>query len=224
MKEFFAGNPVSRDYRHLAHRLCQPQMNKLALIYFLYTLIVSVGSAIAGVVLAGVGSALISLCTGAFVFSLINISKNVYLGIQVKTNDLFYGFNHFVRALCINLLSGLYVVLWSLIPIVGPFIGMVKAYSYAMAAYIALDNPDMGYNDCITRSRELMNGNKWQLFCLGLSYIGWYILSCFTFGILSFWINPRMNQAYFLFYLKVSGIGYAVEEERERLENEAHNE
>ena len=64
MKEFFAGNPVSRDYRHLAHRLCQPQMNKLALIYFLYTLIVSVGSAIAGVVLAGVGSALISLCTG----------------------------------------------------------------------------------------------------------------------------------------------------------------
>ena len=221
MKEFFAGNPVSRDYRHMAHRLCQPQMSKLVLIYFLYFLIIGAGTVIGTLIIPAVGSLIVSVCTCAFVFSLINIAKNVYLGIQVQTNDLFFGFNHFVRALCINLLVGLYSFLWGLIPIVGPFIAMVKYYSYSMSTYIALDNPEMGYNDCITRSREMMNGNKWQLFCLEFSYIGWAILCSFTFGILYFWVAPRMQQAQFLFYLKVSGIGYGVELERERLENEA---
>lgn len=221
MKDFFAGNPVSRDYRHMAHRLCQPQMSKLALIYFLYSLIVSGGVVIANLIIPGVGSTLIALCTGAFVFSLINIAKNVYLGIQVQTNDLFFGFNHFVRALCINLLVGLYIFLWFLIPFVGIFIAIRKAFSYYLAPYIALDNPDMGYNDCITKSIEIMEGNRWQLFCLQFSYIGWRFLCDLTFGILSFWVMPRMQQAQFLFYLKVSGIGYGVELERERLENEA---
>ena len=221
MKDFFAGNPVSRDYRHMAHRLCQPQMNKLVLIYLVYFLLFVAATVIGAFIPMGIGSAAVSLCATAFVFSFINISKNVYLGIQVQTNDLFFGFNHFGRAVCINLLSGLYLVLWSLIPIVGPFIAIVKYYSYSMATYICLDNPEMGYNDCITRSREMMNGNKWQLFCLGFSYIGWVILCGFTFGILYFWVMPRMQQAQFLFYLKVSGIGYGVEEERERLENEA---
>ena len=67
-----------------------------------------------------------------------------------------------------------------------------------------------------------MDGNKWQLFWLGMSYLGWVILCTFTFGILYLWVAPKMQQASFLFYLKVSGIGYGVELERERLEREAN--
>ena len=40
MKDFFAGNPVSRDYRAMADKLCQPQMERLVVIYLIYTLII----------------------------------------------------------------------------------------------------------------------------------------------------------------------------------------
>ena len=83
-----------------------------------------------------------------------------------------------------------------------------------MATFIALDNPSMGYNECIRRSREMMDGHKWELFCLIFSYIGWMILCVLTLGILYFWVAPRMQQAQFLFYLKVSGIGHRVEFEK----------
>ena len=128
-------------------------------------------------------SLIISIVNLVVSFSLINIAKNVYLGIEVKTEDLLFGFKHFERAICINLLTSLYIILWCLIPIVGPFIAISKAYSYSMAAYIALDNPNMGYNDCISKSIEMMDGNKWNLFCLSISYIGWHILSAFTFEV-----------------------------------------
>ena len=217
MKQFFEGNPVSRDYRALASKLCQPQIGKLALIYFLYALI----TAVVGAIIPVVGGLLVALGTCAFAFSFINIAKNVYLGIKVKTGDLFSGFNDFGRAVLISLLMSLYLCLWSLIPIVGPFIALVKGFSYSLAPYIAIDNPNMGYNDCITRSREIMDGNKWQLFCIQFSYIGWLLLSLLTFGILLFWVQPRMEQANFLFYLKVTGIGLEVEKETEKLASEA---
>ena len=218
MKEFFAGNPLSRDYRHMAEKMCQPQMNKLAIIYLVYILLTAVVSA----VVPSIGSVLVSVCVGVFAFSLINISKNVYLGVEVKVEDLFSGFKDFTRAICINLLVGLYTLLWSLIPFFGPVIGIIKAYDYSMAVYIALDNPNMGYNDCITKSIKMMDGHKWRLFCLGLSYFGWVLLCVLTFGVLYLWVAPKMQQASFLFYLKVSGIGYGVELEKERLERETN--
>lgn len=213
MKNFFAGDLYASDYRKAAHEMCRSQMNNLALIYFIFVLLIGAAS----VIVPFVGSLVISVCSGAFIFSFISIAKNVYLGINVKVENLFDGFKEFGRAFVIYLLMEVYVLLWCLIPIVGPFIAMVKGYSYAMAPYIALDNPDMGYNDCITRSREIMDGHKWQLFCLMFSYIGWMILCSFTFGILYFWVAPRMQQAQFLFYLKITGIGYGVEVEREKI-------
>ena len=46
------------------------------------------------------------------------------------------------------------------------------------------------------------------------SYIGWILLCSLTFGILSLWVIPRMNQASYLFYLKVSGLGEKMESEQ----------
>jgi uncharacterized membrane protein len=76
-----------------------------------------------------------------------------------------------------------------------------------MAPYIAYHNPNMSANDCITESRKMMDGHKMRLFSLHLSFIGWYILSIFTFGILLLWIFPKVRYAEYLFYLDVSGKG-----------------
>ena len=113
----------------------------------------------------------------------------------------------------------LFTSLWSLLFLIP---GIVKSYAYSQALYIQAENPDMGWKECIDRSQKMMDGHKWRLFCLGMSYLGWAILCAFTFGILYLWVAPKMQQASFLFYLKVSGIGYGVELEKERLEREAN--
>lgn len=66
-----------------------------------------------------------------------------------------------------------YINLWTFLLFVP---GVVKAISYAMAEYIAIDHPDWSANQCITESRRLMDGNKMRYVCLILSFFGWFIL------------------------------------------------
>ena len=82
-----------------------------------------------------------------------------------------------------------------------------------MATYIANENPDLTIKQCLKKSEEMMVGHKWEYFCLMFSYIGWALLSCLTLGILFIWVAPKMNQASYLFYLKVSGKGLEASQE-----------
>ncbi len=88
-------------------------------------------------------------------------------------SDLFSQFNRIGDGFCMNILRGLYVFLWSMLFVIP---GIVKQYSYAMTPYILAENRGMGTNQAITESRRIMNGNKWRLFCLELSFIGWELL------------------------------------------------
>ena len=54
--------------------------------------------------------------------------------------------------------------------------GIVKTYSYAMTPYIMSEHPSLTANEAITESRRIMDGNKWRLFCLDFSFIGWELL------------------------------------------------
>ena len=82
----------------------------------------------------------------------------------------------------------LWILLWTLLFIVP---GIIKSYSYRLVPYILAENPDIDTNEALRRSEQLMSGNKWETFIYDLSFIGWYILSIFTCGILSvFWVSP----------------------------------
>lgn len=87
--------------------------------------------------------------------------------------DLFSQFNRLWDGFCMNFLTALFTFLWTLLFIIP---GIIKRYSYAMTPYIMAENPGMPANDAITQSRYLMDGNKWRLFCLELSFIGWALL------------------------------------------------
>ena len=50
-----------------------------------------------------------------------------------------------------------------------------------------------------------MYGNRWRLFCLHFSFIGWQILASLTFGIGNFWLNPYREISVAAFYREVSG-------------------
>lgn len=42
---------------------------------------------------------------------------------------------------------------------------------------------------------KLTKGRVWKLLCLNLSFLGWYILTAFTLGILGIWLMPYQNLA-----------------------------
>ncbi|HHU72379.1 MAG TPA: DUF975 family protein, partial [Clostridiales bacterium] len=53
-------------------------------------------------------------------------------------------------------------------------------------------------------SKEMMVGNKWRLFCMQISFIGWFFLCLLTLGIGLLWLNPYIEAANAAFYRDVS--------------------
>ena len=109
-----------------------------------------------------------------------------------------------------RLLRGLYVFLWSLLFIVP---GIVAGYSYAMTDYILAENPNLTASQAIEQSKTMMYGNRWRLFCLQFSFIGWDILATLAFGIGHLWLTPYKQAATAAFYREVSGTEYIAEED-----------
>lgn len=69
-----------------------------------------------------------------------------------------------------------------------------------MAPFICEDHPELTENECIDKSKEMMNGHKWDLFLLDLSFIGWYLLGIVSLGIGLLWVLPYYNSARVKFY------------------------
>lgn len=106
------------------------------------------------------------------------------LGKPFKTN---YG-----TVILAMFLKNLFLALWALLFVIP---AIVKAYSYRMVPYILADEPEISALDAITKSRNMMRGQKWRAFVLDLSFIGWAILSVLTGGILFvFYVGPYKLQ------------------------------
>ena len=63
-------------------------------------------------------------------------------------------------------------------------------YSYRMVPYILADNPNFGADNAITLSRKMMDGNKFALFVLELSFLGWFLLGLLAFGVGILFVSP----------------------------------
>ena len=88
-------------------------------------------------------------------------------------------------------LRDLFLILWSCLFLIP---GIIKGYSYRLVPYIMAENPEMKGTEAITLSRKLMNGNKWKAFCFDLSFIGWFLLSVITCGLVGvFYTLPYYN-------------------------------
>ncbi len=101
-------------------------------------------------------------------------------------NHLFDGFKEkFGETVIVSVLTYVYILLWSLLFVIP---GIVKSYSYAATMYLVKEKGLEG-NDAITESRKLMDGNKFRLFCLDLSFIGWYIVGALCLGVGVLWVD-----------------------------------
>ncbi len=85
------------------------------------------------------------------------------------------------------LLRTIYLILWTLLLIIP---GIIKSYAYRMVPYILADNPSIGASRAIELSNEMTQGEKWEMFVLDLSFIGWYLVGLLALGIGVLFVMP----------------------------------
>ncbi len=116
-------------------------------------------------------------------------------GREMQLGDLFGHFNK--RVWGTLTLRYIYTFLWTLLLIIP---GLIKQYSYSMTDFIMMDDPEIKNNEAIEKSMQMMQGNKWRLFLLDLSFIGWIILGILTLGIGLLWVYAYLYQTRAMFY------------------------
>lgn len=119
-----------------------------------------------------------------------------------QVREIAYGFDHsYKNVVKVMFHRELRVFLWSLLLIVP---GIIKMYEYYMVPYILTENPDMEYKAALQLSRDMMDGNKWKTFVLGLSFILWDILGALTLGIAEvFYVQPYRSLTYAALYCQL---------------------
>ncbi len=161
----------------------------LVFVYGIFTLFLKLTP-----ILGGLISLIVSgpIALGFAIFWL-NISR----GKEAKVLQVLEPFNTWWRAVKAYLLLIIYILLWTLLLIIP---GIIAAFSYAMTYYILADDKDIGVNAAIDKSKEMMKGNKWKLFCLYLRFIGWALLCVLTLGIGFLWLVPYVSVSLAKFY------------------------
>ena len=116
---------------------------------------------------------------------------------EARIEQIFDGFKLFGPALATYLLMAVFVFLWTLLLIIP---GIIAAFNYSMSFYILADDNSLSATEAIDRSKAMMNGHKWKLFCLGCRFIGWALLCTLTIGIGFLWLAPYAGVSMVKFY------------------------
>jgi uncharacterized membrane protein len=150
-----------------------------------------------------VGGIIDFIITGPFMIGIAMF----YLTVARKQNaphvgQIFEGFNYFGAGFVAFLLMTIFILLWALLLIIP---GIVASLSYAMTYFILAENPQISGLEAIRKSKAMMKGYRWKLFCLSLRFIGWLILGILSLGIGFLWIKPYFLTSLANFYIDIKG-------------------
>ena len=170
------------------------------------------GGAILAFIIVGILSSALSgfvvgiLAALPLTMGLYAMYLNMYKDNEWSVGDIFSSFrngmDYYLNSFLLLFVNSIFIFLWSLLFVIP---GIIKTFSYSMSPYILIDNPVMTAGEARRKSIEIMKGNKWKLFCLQFSFIGWILLSILTFGILFLWVIPAMEMSKIAFYKEISG-------------------
>ena len=116
---------------------------------------------------------------------------------NIISNGFSLPFKNYLHNVWVCFLMMLKIFLWTLLLFIP---GIYKALQYSMTPYIAVEHPELSALETIDMSRQMMKGHVWDLFLLGLSFIGWMFLCLLTLGIGFFWLVPYMQTTFAAFY------------------------
>lgn len=87
----------------------------------------------------------------------------------------------------------------------GSCVSIYFSYCYLMVPYILAENPDMKAGEALRLSKEMMDGQKWNAFVLGLSFLGWQLLGTMLCGIGTFFVQPYIDATFAELYAVLRG-------------------
>lgn len=145
------------------------------------------------------------------VLNIVSVGFVIFILNTIRSNapcfgNLLDGFAMPVKIIVLYFLMGLFVILWSLLLFIP---GLIAAYRYRLAVYLLVDHPEYSPLQCISESKRLMYGHKWELFTLDLSFFGWAVLGVLPLigWIVQIWNTPYFATTYALYYQELAGIG-----------------
>ena len=158
--------------------------------------LLEMGLASGFVLLIVIFAVIVGIVIGIFICNPIDLGGRKFLVKSLyepaELNEILYGFNsNYKNIVKVLFFRDLSIFLWSLLFIIP---GIIKSYEYYMVPYLLTENPNLSKEEAFRISKEMMDGEKWNTFVLELSFLGWYFLSAFTFGILNvFYVGPYEN-------------------------------
>lgn len=159
---------------------------------------------------------LVAFAGVAFFIFIIVVSIRIFLGYPLEvggrrffvrsakadtdTNNLGYAFDksRYMEIIKAMLYRSVLTFLWTLLLIIP---GIIKSYAYRMVPYILADNPQIGYKRAIELSNKMTSGEKFDMFVLDLSFIGWYLLGTLALVIGVIFVMPYENATKAQLYL-----------------------
>lgn len=185
----------SKFYKSEADRLLAVNNRKSEFVKT--TLVLTLISMVASFIFAPLAALLVAPFT-SIVFA--RTARSIYCNKDISVNGIFSDFSKLLDAV-------VYTLLLSVLTILGTFLfiipGIIIGFRLSLGYLIMVDEPNISFSDAMKKSNEMMKGHCWELFKLEFSFIGWYILSVFTFGILLLWVTPRVETATMVFYARI---------------------
>ncbi|MBE6309359.1 MAG: DUF975 family protein [Bacteroidales bacterium] len=169
---------------------------KAAVVTFVYIALSAVISTLESTLWSGSLFTYLFIIPVAYSYNVLFLD-NLRTGKELEVKSIFDGFNDYTRVLGTYLLVYIYTILWTLLLIIP---GIIKSLSYSMVPFVLKDNPELSFNAAIERSMAMMEGHKWEYFCLILTFIGWFLLLIITAGIASLWVTPYMSATFANYY------------------------
>lgn len=117
-------------------------------------------------------------------------------GKECNTDDLWRFMKKAWPVIMLSIIVTVLVVLWSILFIIP---GILAALSYVMATFVFADGEDEPM-ECIDQSKKMMRGHRWEYVVFCLSFLGWMLLGCITFGLGLIYVMPYYNVSLVLYY------------------------
>ena len=168
---------------------------KIGILFLIFLIIAMIGAGSSLVPVVGWFATIIIM--PAFNISLCMIFLNLAKREDVSVGDVFKGFNITGKAVWLSIITWVYTFLWSLLFIIP---GIIKTFSYSMAPFILADNSNLTASEALSESIRIMDGHKFDLFVLQLSFFWWYLLGAITFGIAYIYVVPYFEATMTNFY------------------------
>lgn len=115
--------------------------------------------------------------------------------------DAFYGFKvKYLRNIGTLLLVSIKTVLWSCLLLIP---GIIKSIEYSIIPYILADDAEISSKEAFKKAKEMMQGNKWRLCKLYISFFSWFVLCVVTCGVGTPFLLPYVSAANAEFYAEL---------------------